>query len=146
VYVDAALNSRLTAYRKKTDQTNLQIILEAVAANHGQLREIIDAARIVTRPVAELFEPDPNAVRFKGGGKESLPYRPTEQQAKKLDEIGAELGFESRSTWLAPILEFHTRPRKRLPKTEPDSQKVASGASGKQHDSEAAPEKEAKAG
>ncbi|MBF6333642.1 hypothetical protein [Nocardia transvalensis] len=118
MYVDPALNTRLIAYRKKKDLTNLQIILEAVATHHDKLREIIDAARIVTRPVADLFEPDPNAVRFKGGGQVGFPYRPTEKQAEKLEKIGAELGFEQLSTWLAPVLEYHTRPRKRLPKAK----------------------------
>lgn len=116
VYIDSALSGRIAAIRKKKELTNLQLILEAVAANEERLKEIIDAARIVTRPVADLFEPDPNAVRYKGGGKESLTYRPTKKQAEKLDEIGAELGFDQRSTWLAPVLEFHTRPRKRLPR------------------------------
>lgn len=120
IYVDATVDTRLTALRKRNDLTNLQVILEAVAAHHDKLREIIDAAKIVTRPVAALFEPDPNAVRFKGGGQIGVTYRPTDAQAQKLDAIGAELGFDTRSTWLAPVLEFHLRPRKRLPKAKTD--------------------------
>ncbi|GAB4590030.1 hypothetical protein [Nocardia sp. IFM 10818] len=120
VYVDSLVETRVKAACKKRDITHLQLILEAVAANHDRLRDIVSAARINTRPVAELFEPDPDAVRYRGGGQIGVPYRPTPAQDAKLDEIGAELGFSQRSTWLAPVLEYHLRPRKKAPKAAAD--------------------------
>ncbi|WP_194838519.1 hypothetical protein [Nocardia sp. XZ_19_369] len=107
VYVDSDVEARLKKYGKDNELSNLQIILEAVGAKVDVLQEVVEARRIVTRPVSDLFDPDPNAVRFRGGGQIPITYRPTPAQAAKLDEFGSNLGFQTRSTWLAPVLDAY---------------------------------------
>jgi hypothetical protein len=106
VYVSAGVKKRFEKYRHDSKSTNLQVVLQAISAKHteGVLGEIIDRSRYSTAPVNELFPADPSAVRYLGGGSSQIAFSPTPQQEEVIDRIGKDLGFETRSTWIAPVL------------------------------------------
>lgn len=104
VYTSVGVRQRFERYRHKTKQTNLQVVLEAVGSKFDELEQIIADAKVNTAPVNPIFTSDPSAVRYIGGGSVQIGYIPTPEQEKKLDEIGRQLGIETRSTWLAPVL------------------------------------------
>lgn len=104
VYTSVGVRQRFERYRHKTKQTNLQVVLEAVGSKYDELEQIIAAAKVNTAPVNPIFAADPSAVRYIGGGSVQIGYIPTPEQEEKLDEIGRKLGIETRSTWLAPVL------------------------------------------
>lgn len=106
VYVSAGVKKRFEKYRHDSKSTNLQVVLQAISAKHGDgaLAEIINQSRYSTAPVNELFPADPSAVRYLGGGSSQIAFSPTPQQEEVIDRIGKDLGFETRSTWIAPVL------------------------------------------
>lgn len=104
IYTSIGVQKRFERYRHKTKQTNLQVVLEAVGSKYDDLEEIIAAAKVNTAPVNEMFAENPSAVRYIGGGSVQIMYIPTPAQEAKLDEIGQKLQIDTRSTWLAPVL------------------------------------------
>lgn len=106
VYVSAGVKARFEKYRHSTKSTNLDVVLEAISAKHqaGELAEIIDKSRYSTARTNALFPSDPSAVRYLGGGSSQIAFSPTAEQDRVIDAIGAELGFNTRSTWIAPVL------------------------------------------
>jgi hypothetical protein len=110
VYVSPGVKERFEAYRHKHKSTNLQVVLQAISAKHGQLPEIIQDSRYSTAPVNELFPADPSAVRYLGGGSVQIAFSPTPEQEEVIDRIGRDLGFETRSTWIAPVLNAFLPP------------------------------------
>jgi hypothetical protein len=104
VYVSPGVKQRFEAYRHKHKATNLQVVLEAISSKHSELADIIRDSRFNTAPVNPLFPADPNAVRYIGGGSVQIGFSPTPEQEEVIDRIGADLGFDTRSTWIAPIL------------------------------------------
>jgi hypothetical protein len=114
VYVSQGVKARLEDYRSKLRRTNRDVILEAITACHGSLKKIIEASTVSTAP-ASMFTADPKAVRYLGGGGVQVQFTPTPTQAQELDKIGKDLGFERRSTWIAPILNEFLPGRKEKP-------------------------------
>ncbi|GAA2401437.1 hypothetical protein [Mycolicibacterium llatzerense] len=113
VYVSQGVKLRFEDYRHKAKKTNLQVVLEAITAKHGQLADIIKASAVSTAPVGgSLFPADPSAVRYLGGGAVQIGFSPTPEQESVLDALGEELGFSTRSTWIAPILNAFLPGRK----------------------------------
>lgn len=106
VYVSDGVKKRFEKYRHDKKSTNLQVILEAISAKHkaDELDEIIKESKYSTAPVSDLFPADPSSVRYLGGGSSQIAFSLTEEQEAKIDEIGQKLGFDTRSTWIAPIL------------------------------------------
>jgi hypothetical protein len=104
VYVSPGVKQRFEAYRHKQKATNLQVVLEAISSKHDELAAIIAASTVSTAPVDPLFPADPSAVRYLGGGSVQIGFSPTPEQEQVIDRIGAEIGFDTRSTWIAPIL------------------------------------------
>ena len=106
VYVSAGVKNRFEKYRHSTKSTNLDVVLEAISAKHqaGELAAIIDESRYSTARSTALFPSDPSAVRYLGGGSSQIAFSPTAEQDRVIDEIGAQLGFNTRSTWIAPVL------------------------------------------
>lgn len=104
VYVSPGVKARFEAYRHKQKATNLQVVLEAISTKHAELAEIIKDSTVSTAPVNPLFPADPSAVRYLGGGSVQIGFSPTPEQEEVIDRIGAELGFDTRSTWIAPVL------------------------------------------
>ncbi|MDO3013349.1 hypothetical protein P5V34_05035 [Mycobacteroides abscessus subsp. abscessus] len=106
VYVSAGVKARFEKYRHSTKSTNLDVVLEAISAKHqaGELAEIIDKSRYSTARTNALFPSDPSAVRYLGGGSSQIAFSPTAEQDRVIDQLGAELGFNTRSTWIAPVL------------------------------------------
>lgn len=106
VYVSAGVKKRFEKYRHDSKSTNLQVVLEAISAKHkdGELAEIIERSRYSTAPVNDLFPADPSAVAYLGGGSSQIAFSPTPQQEEVIDRIGGDLGFETRSTWIAAVL------------------------------------------
>ena len=105
VYLSESVAKRLDEYRrKKPGRTNRDVILEAISANHEHLAEIIEKSKVSTAPISSLFPADPRTVRYLGGGKAQAQFTPTPEQAKVLDDLGEQLGFSTRSTWIAPVL------------------------------------------
>lgn len=104
VYVSPGVKARFEAYRHKHKATNLQVVLESISAKHSELPEIIKDSTVSTAPVNPLFPADPSAIRFLGGGSVQISFSPTAEQEQVIDRIGAELGFDTRSTWIAPVL------------------------------------------
>lgn len=104
VYVSSGVKQRFEAYRHKKKSTNLQVVLEAISSKHGELDDIIKNSTFSTAPVDPLFPADPSAVRYLGGGSVQIAFSPTPEQEQVIDRIGGELGFDTRSTWLAPVL------------------------------------------
>lgn len=112
VYVSPGVKQRFEAYRHKQKATNLQVVLEAISSKHDDLTDIITAAAVSTAPVNPLFPADPSAVRYLGGGSVQIAFSPTPEQEQVIDRIGAELGFDTRSTWIAPVLNAFLPGRK----------------------------------
>lgn len=112
VYVSAGVKQRFEAYRHKKKVTNLQVVLEAISSKHEELADIIKQSVFSTAPVNPLFPADPSAVRYVGGGSVQIGFSATPDQEQVLDRIGAELGFETRSTWIAPVLNAFLPGRK----------------------------------
>lgn len=112
VYVSPGVKQRFEAYRHKNKATNLQVVLEAISTKHDELAQIIKAATVNTAPVNPLFPADPAAVRYLGGGSVQIGFSPTPEQEQVIDRIGAELGFDTRSTWIAPVLNAFLPGRK----------------------------------
>ncbi|WP_233151363.1 hypothetical protein [Mycobacterium lehmannii] len=112
MYVSPGVKSRFDAYRHRRKATNLQVVLEAISAKHGELAEIIKGSTFSTAPVNPLFPADPSAVRYLGGGSVQIGFSPTAEQEQVIDRIGAELGFDTRSTWIAPVLNAFLPGRK----------------------------------
>lgn len=105
VYVSQGVKQRFEDYRHKCKKTNLQVVLEAITTKHGELADIIKKAAVSTAPVGgSLFPADPSAVRYLGGGSVQIGFSPTPEQESVLDTLGEELGFTTRSTWIAPVL------------------------------------------
>lgn len=113
VYVSQGVKTRFEDYRHKAKKTNLQVVLEAITSKHSQLADIIKAAAVSTAPVGgALFPSDPSAVRYLGGGAVQIGFSPTHEQETVLDQLGEELGFSTRSTWIAPVLNAFLPGRK----------------------------------
>jgi hypothetical protein len=112
VYVSASVKARFEAYRHKQKATNLQVVLDAISTKHGELPEIIKESTFSAAPVNPLFPADPSAVRYLGGGSVQIGFSPTPAQEEVIDRIGDELGFETRSTWIAPVLNAFLPGRK----------------------------------
>ncbi|MCA2244875.1 hypothetical protein JF781_21195 [Mycobacterium sp. WUMAC-067] len=106
VYVTAGVKKRFEKYRHDNKSTNLQVVLQAISAMHKaeKLDQIIQESRYSTAPVNELFPADPSAVRYLGGGSSQISFSPTPEQEAVIDQIGKKLGFDTRSTWIAPVL------------------------------------------
>ncbi|OBB86776.1 hypothetical protein [Mycolicibacterium peregrinum] len=106
VYVTAGVKKRFEKYRHDNKSTNLQVVLEAISAMHkaDKLDQIIQESRYSTAPVNDLFPADPSAVRYLGGGSSQISFSPTPEQEAVIDQIGKKLGFDTRSTWIAPVL------------------------------------------
>jgi hypothetical protein len=115
VYVSSGVKQRFEAYRHRSKATNLQVVLEAISSLHGELKDIIADSTFNTAPVNPLFPADPSAVRYVGGGSVQIGFSPTADQEEVLDRIGADLGFETRSTWIAPVLNAFLPGRKDSP-------------------------------
>ncbi|MGV0740244.1 hypothetical protein ABQF35_28040 [Mycobacterium syngnathidarum] len=109
VYVSDGVKKRFEKYRHDKKSTNLQVILEAISAKHkaDELDTIIKESKYSTAPVSDLFPADPSSVRYLGGGSSQIAFSLTAEQEAKIDEIGQQLGFETRSTWIAPILNSY---------------------------------------
>lgn len=112
VYVSSGVKQRFEAYRHKQKATNLQVVLEAISSMHEQLADIIADSKVSTAPVNPLFPADPSAVRYLGGGSVQIGFSATPAQEEVLDRLGAELGFDTRSTWIAPVLNAFLPGRK----------------------------------
>lgn len=113
VYVSQGVKQRFEDYRHKSKKTNLQVVLEAITTKHGELADIIKKAAVSTAPVGgSLFPADPSAVRYLGGGSVQIGFSPTPEQESVLDTLGEELGFTTRSTWIAPVLNAFLPGRK----------------------------------
>ena len=112
VYVSPGVKQRFEAYRHKHKATNLQVVLEAISSMHGELDHVIRDATFNTAPVNPLFPADPSAVRYVGGGSVQIGFSPTAEQEEVIDQIGGELGFDTRSTWIAPVLNAFLPGRK----------------------------------
>ena len=110
----AGVKKRFEKYRHDSKSTNLQVVLEAISALHktNELGQIIEQSRYSTAPVNDLFPADPSAVRYLGGGSSQISFSPTPQQEAVIDEIGRGLGFDTRSTWIAPVLNAFLPGRK----------------------------------
>jgi hypothetical protein len=93
------------------------VVLEAISSKHPELANIIRDSTFNIAPVNPLFPADPSAVRYLGGGSVQIGFSPTPQQEEKIDEIGQSLGFETRSTWIAPVLNAFLPGRKDDPPT-----------------------------
>jgi hypothetical protein len=115
VYVSSGVKQRFEAYRHRSKATNLQVVLEAISTQHDELKDIIESSTFNTAPVNPLFPADPSAVRYVGGGSVQIGFSPTADQEEVLDRIGGELGFETRSTWIAPVLNAFLPGRKDSP-------------------------------
>lgn len=114
VYVSPGVKKRFENYRHSAKSTNLHVVLEAISQHHkdGKLADIIKESRYSTAPTNDLFPADPSAVRYLGGGSAQIAFSPTPQQEEVIDRIGAELGFDTRSTWIAPVLNAFLPGRK----------------------------------
>ena len=112
VYVSPGVKSRFEAYRHKRKATNLQVVLEAISSKHDELADIINESAFSTAPVNPLFPADPSAVRYVGGGSVQIGFSATPEQEQVIDKIGTELGFDTRSTWIAPVLNAFLPGRK----------------------------------
>jgi hypothetical protein len=112
VYVSPGVRQRFEVYRHKRKATNLQVVLEAISIMYGELADIIRNSTFNTAPVNPLFPADPSAVRYLGGGSVQIGFSPTPEQEQVIDRIGAELGFDTRSTWIAPVLNAFLPGRK----------------------------------
>lgn len=114
-YVSASVNKRLQAYKKKKDCSVRDVVFRALAQTMDRHKEIIDASRYYVGEVNELFPPDPSKMRFAGHGPEQAIFKPTTAQEQILLDIERELGFTSRSTWIAPLLNEFLPGKKDMP-------------------------------
>jgi hypothetical protein len=112
VYVSPGVKQRFEAYRHKRKATNLQVVLEAISSKHGELAQIIRDSTFNTAPVNPLFPADPSAVRYLGGGSVQISFSPTADQEAVINQLGADLGIDTRSTWIAPVLNAFLPGRK----------------------------------
>ncbi|WP_280454053.1 hypothetical protein [Nocardia brasiliensis] len=112
VYVSEAVKRRFDTQRHKTRKLSHQLVLEAISKQRADLGTIIASSRFSTAPVDDLFPADPKAVRYLGGGSAQIHYSITPEQDAVLDELTAELGFDTRSTWIAPVLNAYLGGRK----------------------------------
>nr|MBC9862704.1 hypothetical protein [Mycobacterium pseudoshottsii] len=114
VYVSPGVKSRFEKYRHNVKSTNLHVVLEAISTKYqaGELAEIIEKSRYSTAPTHDLFPADPSAVRYLGGGSAQIAFSPTAEQEEVIDTIGSKLGFDTRSTWIAPVLNAFLPGRK----------------------------------
>lgn len=112
VYVSSGVKQRFEAYRHKQKATNLQVVLEAISSMHEELANVIAESTVSTAPVNPLFPADPSAVRYLGGGSVQIGFSATPAQEEVLDRLGAGLGFDTRSTWIAPVLNAFLPGRK----------------------------------
>jgi hypothetical protein len=112
VYVSSGVKQRFEAYRHKQKATNLQVVLEAISSMHEELADVIRESTVSTAPVNPLFPADPSAVRYLGGGSVQIGFSATPAQEEVLDRLGADLGFDTRSTWIAPVLNAFLPGRK----------------------------------
>lgn len=112
VYVTEGVKKRFEKYRYDHKLTNVQVVLQAVYEKHAELPQILEQSAYNSAPVNPLFPADPKAVKYVGGGSAQVTFKPTPEQAKKLDELGKEMGFDKRSTWLAPVLNSFLPGRK----------------------------------
>lgn len=112
VYVTENVRKRFDKYRHDQRLTNAQVVMKAVSKLHSELSDVVGAAKYSTAPVDPLFPPDPSAVKYAGGGSAQIVYATTPEQATVLETIGAEIGFSTRSTWLAPVLNAFLPGRK----------------------------------
>ena len=87
-------------------------MLEAISSKHDELADIINESAFSTAPVNPLFPADPSAVRYVGGGSVQIGFSATPEQEQVIDQIGTELGFDTRSTWIAPVLNAFLPGRK----------------------------------
>lgn len=114
VYLSESVRARLEDYRIKHRTTNLVVVFSAIEAcgdvdklqqgDFSQLQDVIKKAAVATGYSGGFFSSNPKAVRYVGGGGAPVQFKPTPEQARQLDEVGQQLGFESRSTWIAPLL------------------------------------------
>lgn len=114
IYMSESVRARLEDYRIKHRTTNLVVVLKAIEAcgdldklkngDVSQLQEVIEKAAVSTGYSGGLFSSNPKAVKYLGGGGAPAQFTPTPEQARELDELGKQLGFKNRSTWIAPIL------------------------------------------
>ncbi|OWM07863.1 hypothetical protein B7435_07080 [Mycolicibacterium peregrinum] len=116
VYVSPGVKKRFEKYRHDNKMTNLTVILQAISAKHkaGELEGIINKSRYSTVPKDDLFPADPSAVRYLGGGDSQISFALTPEQEEVLDGITKTLGFETRSTWIAPVLNDFLPGKKEL--------------------------------
>lgn len=112
VYVSEAVKKRFDAQRHKTRMQAHQLVLEAITKQKEGLKEIIAQSRYSTAPVEGDFPEDPSAVRYLGGGSSQIHYNVTPEQDAVLERYTAELSFEKRSTWIAPVLNAYLSGRK----------------------------------
>lgn len=114
VYVSSGVKARFEKYRHAAKSTNLHVVLEAISDQHkaGKLADIIKESKYSTAPTNDLFPADPSAVRYLGGGSAQIAFSPTPEQEEVIDRIGADLGFDTRSTWIAPVLNAFLPGRK----------------------------------
>ncbi|MFT9493241.1 hypothetical protein ACM0A0_24475 [Mycobacteroides abscessus subsp. abscessus] len=112
VYVSENVRKRFDKYRHDNRLTNAQVVRKAVSTLHSELPEVIAAARYSTEPEDPLFPADPSAVKYAGGGSAQIVYATTPEQSGVLDAIGKQIGFSTRSTWLAPVLNAFLPGRK----------------------------------
>lgn len=112
VYVAEGVKKRFEKYRYDNKLTNVQVVLRAVSDQRDKLPAIIEQSKYDTAPPAPGFPSDPSTVKYIGGGSNQVTFKPTVEQAAELDRIGANIGFDKRSTWLAPVLNSFLPGRK----------------------------------
>lgn len=108
VYVTAGVKKRFEDYRQaKKGRTSNDVVLEAVAANHARLQDILEDAKYYstgTTVASDLFPVDARRVRYLGGGDSQIQFNVTSEQMAVLERLREELGMKTLSTWLAPVL------------------------------------------
>ncbi len=104
VYVTAGVRKRFDDYRHRQRLTAGRVMLEAISAKIDTLADTVAAARYSTTPSSALFPPDPAAVRYLGGGTVAIPVTVTPEQCEVIADLGRSLGIETRSTWIAAVL------------------------------------------
>lgn len=112
VYVAEGVKKRFEKFRYDNKLTNVQVVLRAVSSQRDKLAQIIEQSKYDTAPAAPGFSSDPSTVKYIGGGSAQVTFKPTLEQAAELDAIGDQIGFDKRSTWLAPVLNSFLPGRK----------------------------------
>ena len=115
---------------KSARRTNLQVVLEAISANtltcrnrqrlHGS--HCPGQSTVPGQPRARSATSEAAACRSASG--------PTADQEQVIDRIGSELGFETRSTWIAAVLNAFLPGRRDSAPTGPDEPPAAAGSQG----------------